>query len=171
MESIVELLSGGDLRSIGKSNQVISLIHTQKDFDQIFNRLFDEDRLMVMRCADAIEKITRINRAYLAKHKTAIIKLGETAKNKELKWHLALLIPRLQLTAPELRSVWKLLYDWAADKINSRIVRVNAISALFELTKQDRELTNSFYGLITAVEKEKIPSINARIKSISKEIT
>ena len=56
MKSLEEILSGGDLRSIGKSNSLVQTIRTQADFDELFNLLFHSNRVVVMRAADSIEK-------------------------------------------------------------------------------------------------------------------
>jgi hypothetical protein len=165
-----KILTGGDLRSIGKSNSVVLKIKNQNDFDELFFCLFSNNRIVVSRCADAIEKITTNNPKYLSRHKKKIIELCNTAKNKELKWHLALLIPRLPLDSKEFGKAWDTLTKWANDKTNSRIVRVNSIQGLFEMIKQDSELEKDFCLTLLELEKENIPSINARIKNIRKQI-
>lgn len=170
MNDFVNLLSGGDLRSIGKSNSVVSLIVNQQDFDELFKLIFLDDQLIVMRAIDAIEKITLKHPNYLIKHKNEILNLSTVAHDKELKWHLAQIIPRLSLTPPELTKAWKLLTIWALDKNNSRIVRVNSIQGLFEMLKENNELTQDFALTLTELEKEDIPSINARIRSIKNKI-
>ncbi len=166
MTDFEKILSGGDLRSIGKSNSVILKIQTQKDFDELFQCLFHEDRLVVMRAADTIEKITINNTQYLAKHKYAIIKLCNIAMDKELKWHLALLIPRLHLDNSEFSNAWNTLTNWAKDKTNSRIVRVNSIQGLSEMKQQKKVLEKNFSLTLSEIEKENIPSINARIRQL-----
>lgn len=169
MKKLEELLSGGDLRSIGQSNHLVSIIITQKDFDQLFQLLSNENRLIAMRAADAIEKITIKSPQYLSKHKTALLALCYTAKEKELKWHLALLLPRLKLNDAELGKAWDTLTKWAKDKTNSRIVRVNAVQALFELLIQQDALIDDFKLTLLEIETENIPSINARIRLLRKQ--
>lgn len=161
-----KILSGGDLRSIGKSNDVIMQIKNQKIFDEFFKYLFHEDRLVVMRVADIIEKLTINNPQYLTKHKPEIMELCDKVTNKELKWHLALLISRLHFDIKEFDKAWKTLTSWAKDKTNSRIVRVNSIQALFELVNQRSGSEKDFRITLTELEKENIPSINARIRKI-----
>jgi hypothetical protein len=141
-----KILSGGDLRSIGKSNAVVLKINNQNDFDELFKYLFHADRLIVMRAADSIEKITINNPQYLKKHKTEIIELCNVAKDKELKWHLALFIPRLNLKNIEFKNAWDILTTWAKDKNNSRILRVNSIQGLYEMTKQQSKSAKAFLG-------------------------
>lgn len=106
MKEFEKILSGSDLRSIGESNFAILKIKNQNDFDELFKYLFYADRLLVMRAADAIEKITINNPQYLTKYKKEIIQLCDVAKDKELKWHLALLIPRLNLKNMEFENAW-----------------------------------------------------------------
>jgi hypothetical protein len=165
------LLSGGDLRSIGKVDSVISRIKNQSDFDELFKCLFHQNRIVVMRAADAIEKIATKKTQYLTKHKRKIIKLFYVAENKELKWHLALIIPRLQLDNKELTTIWNGLTAWAKDKTNSRLVRVAAVQGLFEMVKQKNNLMTDLILTMNELERENISSINARIRNIRKETT
>ena len=123
-----------------------------------------------MRAADTIEKITANNPQYLTKHKKKILGLCDRATNKELRWHLAQLIPRLHLEPTELGRAWSILTNWAKDKNNSRIVRVNSLQALFDLTSQDKSLLSDFYSTLFELEKENIPSIKARIRIIKEQI-
>lgn len=166
MKNYDNLLKGGDLRSIGKVNIVIKEIKSQTDFDALFNGLFNSDRKIVMRAADAIEKITIENSGYLLKHKKKILSLCETAKEKELKWHLALLVSRIKLTKAELGRVWQTLTYWAIDKNESKIVRVNSIQGLFNLLLHHQEFGQDFEITINVLESENIPSITARIKKL-----
>lgn len=166
MKHLLELLSGGDLRSIARSNKVVGLVQDQEDFDKLFRYLYHEDRRVVMRAADAVEKITVSNKGYLDGHKKEIIELCRKATGKELKWHLALMVSRLQLTKSELGMVWELLTSWAVDKKESRIVRVNAVQGLFNLLLQHQELERDFELLLSGLEGERIPSLNARIRKL-----
>lgn len=170
MKNLEKLLAGGDLRSLGKSKAVISGIKKQSDFDMLFERIFHKDRIAVMRAADIIEKVTINNPQFLSKHKLAIIALSETDMNKELKWHLAQLIPRLALNKTELSKAWSTLTKWVKNKSDSRIVRVNAIQGLFELSKVENDLIKDLKLTLLEVEAENIPSINARIRIIRKQL-
>ncbi len=69
MDDLIKYLDGGDLRTIVGANKVVSLIKTQSNFDKLFQYLFSNDRLIIMRTADAIEKITTKHPEYLTKHK------------------------------------------------------------------------------------------------------
>lgn len=167
MEELFRLLTGGDLRSIGRSNEVVRQIKNQNDFDNLFQYLFHENRIVAMRAADVIEKVTLANGKYLNKHKTKIIELCRSNPNKEVRWHLALLVSRLSLSKNEFAEIWELLSSWALDKKESRIVRVNSIQALFNLLQKNKQVLEDFDLITTTLGKENIPSINARLRKLS----
>ncbi len=105
MKNFDDFLKGGDLRSIGKANEVVKEVNTRNDFDALFKELFHNDRKIVMRTTDAIEKVTLTNHKLLNSHKKEILELCYAANNIELKWHLALFVTRLKLTTTETRKV------------------------------------------------------------------
>jgi hypothetical protein len=164
-----KLLSGTDLRSLGRGNSVVRKIQTQADFDELFSLLFHTNRIIVMRAADSVEKISITKRGYLQPHKKEILTLCRTASDKELVWHLAQLVPRLILTNRERKVAWNQLSAWALDKHASRIVRVNALQGLAELSTPDGSFESDFDLVIQMMEKENIPSINARIRILRKK--
>jgi hypothetical protein len=166
MTDFETILKGGDLRSIGQGNEVVSLVHSQTTFDSLFPLLLNPDRKVVMRAADAIEKITIQHPGYLQTHKHSILQLCDKAQDKELKWHLALLVPRLSLSEEELGKIWQTLSDWAIRKNESKIVRVNALQGLFDLLPQNKELEQDFNLSTSQIEKENVPSLQARIRKL-----
>lgn len=166
MNKLTKYLQGGDLRSIAKVEQVIELVNSQLDFDQLFSHLYSTDRLIVMRAVDAIEKIASANPQYLEDHKNELIKFLQNAEEKEFKWHLALLISYVILTKHELNQVWKKLSEWVKDENESKIVRVNSFQALYDLSKRYKEHESKFDLIVHSLKSENIPSLNARIKKL-----
>lgn len=160
------LLQGSDLRSIGKANQVVTRVKGQKDFDELFSLLSHPDRKVAMRAADAVEKITKTKASFLKKHKVTLLRLLDKASHIELKWHLALLLPRLQLNPSEVRAVWKQLVAWATDKTESKIVRVNSIEALHSFALNDKKRRADLEQVLNEIVKENIPSLSARIRKL-----
>jgi hypothetical protein len=85
-----------------------------------------------------------------------------------LKWHLALLVPRLELTADERKEVWGIFSYWALNPNESKIARVNWLQGLFELSQLYPDLKDSFQHTLHALEHEQIPSLQARIRKLRK---
>jgi cobalamin biosynthesis Mg chelatase CobN len=123
-----------------------------------------------MRAADCIEKISSKTPKYLSKHKNEIFALCQEVRNKELQWHLAQMLSRLNLEDHEYAIAWKWLRDWALDASNSRIVRVNSLQALFDLSVRKDDKRRELNRLIAHLELENIPSLNARIRRIKRQI-
>jgi hypothetical protein len=173
MPQLANKLKGGDLRSIGNANAILPEITNQQKFDELFSGLFNADRLVVMRSADAIEKITISHPEYLKSHKKELLELLYTATHIELKWHLAQLMPRLMqqinISEDKMGKVWDKLSQQALDKTErSRIVRVLSLQALFDIQKQYPELKKDFIDTMEKMDRENIPSIKARIRILRK---
>src|SRR5215470_15912758 len=101
-QPISTLLSGGDRRSIGRSNDVVKLVlRSPKRFAELIQCLWSNDLIVRMRAADAAEKVSAVHPELLRPHKAALLGLLIEAEQIELRWHLAQIIPRLFLTKSE----------------------------------------------------------------------
>jgi len=167
-KDFAQLLLGNDLRTIKQNNIVIRSVNNQKSFDELFRLIFHHDRPLVMRAADAVEKITVKHPEYLKPHKWQLLGALTSADHKELKWHIAQLIPRVDLNGKEIKEVWHILTYWTQNMNESKIVRVNSLQGLFDLWKLHPEFKNDFEKTLVSVEHEMIPSIQARIRRIKK---
>ena len=160
----IEELKGGDLRSLGKSNQIAKQVNDQEAFNDLFDCIFHPDRVVAMRSIDAVEKITIDHPEYLQAHKLKLLALLDQDSPKEFKWHLPLLIVRLSLSSSETGKVWEKLSQWALDKTESRIVRVHSIQGMFDLLKNYPDLKGDFDLTVEELKQSGIPSIIARLK-------
>jgi len=159
---------GKDLRTNKRSQAIILRIKDQPAFDELFAFLFHHERPLVMRTADAIEKITRTRAEFLQPHKAHLFSLLKTSDHIELKWHIAQLLPRVTLLEKEREQVWNTLHYWALNPNESKIVRVNALQGLYDLSLQHPELKEQFMHTLNGMEHEPIPSIQARIRKLRK---
>lgn len=162
------LLLGKDLRSIGRVHEVMRFVDDQEDFNDLFNLLFHQERLLVMRAADAIEKITIAHPEWLLPHKGKLLGLLRSSLHKELKWHLSLLVARVDLTSQELKEVWDILTYWLKNPNESKIVRVNSLQGLYDLSHRTDALSHAFMRILRDLEHERIPSLQARIRKIKR---
>jgi hypothetical protein len=169
-ENFTHLLLGKDLRTIRQNGIVVRSVNDQKSFDELFGLIFHHERPLVMRAADAVEKITVKHREYLNPHKQQLLSVLKSADHKELKWHIAQLVPRIELTPNELIDVWHILTYWALNTNESKIVRVNALQGLFDLSIIHSDLKNSFLEIMQSLTHDPAASVKARIKRIKKII-
>ena len=163
----IKYLEGGDLRFLAKAQQLGSVIKTQKDFDDLFLFLHSKDRALIMRAADVLEKISRDYPNFLWAHQKEVLQFINTAKHKEFKWHLAQMVGRLKLTQVQRQQVFDILSKWVKDTGESRIVRVNALQALYDINQKYHEFGKEIQDLTLRIQEENIPSLNARIRKLT----
>ena len=84
-----------------------------------------------MRASDAVEKISRTQPDYLQSHKTFLLKQVAESDQQEVRWHLAQIIPRLELSPEDRTGAAEELFAFLDDP--SKIVQTNARQALVDL--------------------------------------
>lgn len=162
MPTIYDLLKGNDLRSIGKSNEVAALVTSDPIlFDEVFNGIFHNDKVIRARCADAVEKVTQIFLQYIQKKKSVILKNLSKFEQKEVVRHVALMLDLLKLTPKEPDRVFVQLFKWL-NRSDSIIVKVACMQTLAQYSMKHKKYLKSVRD---EIEKQMIngsPAIKAR---------
>ena len=165
MANILSKLRGGDRRSIGKVSEVVAAVQKKPDlFKDLVTGLFDEDPVMRMRAADAMEKISLDNPQSLQPFKTEIIRLAQQTQQQELRWHTAQMIPRLKLTSKETATVTDIFFEYLNDK--SKIVVTFAMQALSDLALKRAEASARVIRAIEKLSRTGSPAIQSRGKKL-----
>jgi hypothetical protein len=139
MHELLSRLTGGDRRSIGRSNEVVAAVLGDPSlFGVLFSGLWSSDPLIRMRTADALEKITVKHPEWLHPYKEQLIGQVAQSQEQEVRWHMAQMFPRLQTNQEERAAMVGILLDYLGDR--SRIVRTFAMQALADLAEQDADL-------------------------------
>ena len=89
-------------------------------------------------------------------------------KQKEVRWHLAVTVPRLQLTVSERGRVVKLLQIYLGDR--SSIVKTFAMQGLADLALQDPALQPIVTELIRSLARTGTPAMHARGRKILRQL-
>ena len=167
--TIRSLLSGGDRRSIGRSDQVSALVIGKPErFGRLVKCLWDADPVVSMRAADAAEKVSRENPALLQPHKAELLGLLAEVIQKEVRWHLAVMVPRLQLTTSEYRFAAELLKSYMEDR--SSIVKTYAMQGLFDLAAQTPEIRMSVLELLRVQTRTGTAAMRARGRKLIRQL-
>jgi len=163
------MLSGGDRRSTGRVAEVVALIERRpKTTSFLVGCLWDEDSRVCMRAADALEKISRKQTFLLKPHTASLLGLLAETTQQEMKWHLAVVLPRLQLTDSECHRVADILQSYLADK--SSIVKTFAMQGLVDLTGQCASLHPSVIDLIRTLTRTGTPAMRARGRKLLQKL-
>jgi HEAT repeat protein len=166
---ILKKLKGGDRRSIGRSEEAVAEISkTPELFGELFTGLFDGDPVIRMRAADAVEKSTRQRPDLLRPWKRALLEQVSLLQEKEVRWHVAQLIPRLSLTAQEQERAVRILLGYLDD--GSSIVKTLSMQALADLSRHDARLRAQVQPLIERLTRTGTPAMRSRGRKLLKQL-
>lgn len=161
MRDLLDQLRGGDRRSVrGVSAVVAQVISDPALFRALFNGIDADDPLIRMRAADAVEKITARVPGLLTPFRARVLRLAALATQQEVRWHVAQLIPRLDLTAAQRRRAARILDEYLSDR--SRIVKTFAMQALADLAARDPALRAPIVRRLRTLTRTGSPAMKSR---------
>ncbi len=165
--AIAAILGGGDRRSIGRSDGVKKLVvHQPERFTELIECLWDKDPIVRMRAADAAEKVTATRPELLNPHKLELLGLLAEAEQIELRWHLAIMVPRLELSRPETEGAAAALRRYLEDR--SSIVKTFALQGLHNLVRQNSNLREAARRALEESLRTGTAAMKARARKLSK---
>jgi len=168
MHSILKKLEGSDQRSIGRSEEVVSDILKEPGlFHVLIEGLSAENPIIRMRVSDAMEKVSLGSPEYLQPYKQQLLELAAHAVQKEVRWHMAQILPRLNLNHNEKIDVVNTLLAYLSD--NSSIVRTFVMQAFADIAKTDEELRLSLRDHISELAATGTPAMKARGRKLLAE--
>ncbi len=158
---IRSLLALGNRLSVGRAREVATLVRQQpRKIFQLTECLWDEDPGIANRAADALEKATYTHPELLRPWKGAILGLMAEATENKLRWNLALIAPRLELTIPETKRAAAHLRAWLDDR--SSIVKTCAMQGLAGLTVHNPAMLPEVLDLLRILTRSGTPAMRAR---------
>jgi Domain of unknown function (DU1801) len=170
MTTMLDKLKGGDRRSIGRADEVVSDIQkNQSLFKEVFKGLENHDPIVRMRSADVVEKITRKNPELLTGFENKIIKELSQIEQQEVCWHVALLLPRLSYTKKQEGEILDILKDYLSHK--SKIVNVNSMEALAIMAIKNQRLKRDVKDTIQSQVASGSPAVQARGRKLLKRLS
>lgn len=165
MSAFLDQLAGGDRRSIGNAGTVAQhVLADPSKLVEVIAGLSNADPLVRMRCADVAEKVSALHPEWLKPHKKVLIKLAARATEKELRWHLAQMLPRLTLGAVEHRVAVRVMFDYLNDP--SKIVKTFAMQALADFAQNDRVLRRQLPRILADILQSGSPAMQARARKL-----
>lgn len=157
----------GDRRSIGMSNEIAaSVLREPKKFAGVFAAMLSADPVVRMRAADAAEKVSRRKPELLRPFKRKLLQQAAEEQQIEACWHLAQMLPRLELKGGEVAEAAEALFSWM--KSASHIVKVNAMQALADLAGQHAELKDEVALLVSSMKSAESAAVRARARKIER---
>ena len=168
MNELLKKLRGGDRRSIASANQVVNdLLDDPSLFGVLFDGMLSDDPLIRMRAADAAEKITVRHPEYLQPYKDRLLQAAKIDQ-QEVRWHVAQMLPRLELDAEERRAALETLLGYLNDK--SKIVKTFSMQALADLAEKDAALRPQLVSVLEELTRRGSPAMKSRGQKLSEKL-
>ena len=162
---MLRLLEGSDRRSIGRADQVAAIVaKSLRLFPKLIAGLWSADPLIRMRAADASEKVTRKHPELLIPYKKELLGLMTEATEQELRWHLAVMVPRLPLNAKERQLAISSLNIYLDDR--SSIVKTFALQGLADLAQGDPTIQPTVVEILREATRNGTPAMKARSRKL-----
>ena len=121
-----------------------------------------------MRCADAMEKASLQHPDCLQPNKKKYIHEFALIEQQEVRWHLAQIFPRLNLTFEERAVVIKILMTYINDKSN--IVKTFSMQALTDLSMDEPALRLKTRKIIEKLIVNGSSAMKSRGKKLLKQL-
>lgn len=164
-KNILTLLQGSDRRTIGRADQVAAMVSNDpRLFPKLIAGLWSADQIVRMRAADATEKVTREHRELLHPYKQELLGLMAESQEQEMRWHLAVMVPRLVLNARERRAAISSLNSYLNDR--SSIVKTFALQGLADLAQDESNLRPRVLEILREATRNGTPAMKARSRKL-----
>lgn len=168
------LIEGQGRIAIGRAEEVASLVLAQPEtFPRLMECLWDDDPGVINRAAHALERITRdLQPSFIAQFnsfKASLLGLLAEAAENKLRWHLALIVPRLTLTRAECSRAAQALQSWLEDE-SSSIVKTMSLQGLADLTRHDPTQLPAVLELLRIHGRSGTPAMRARSRILLVEL-
>jgi hypothetical protein len=99
---ISEMLTGGDPRSLGKTDQVVKLVLSHPErLEELFDCVFHPDEVVRMRAGDALEKVCCQEPKWFEPFKERLLNEVSGINQASVKWHLAQMFGEITMSLAE----------------------------------------------------------------------
>lgn len=170
MSQVLKKLKGGDLRSIGKSDEVVrGILDNPSLFREVFDGMLSNDPIIRMRSADVSEKVSARHPEYLQPFKTKLINEISKIKQQEVQWHAAQMFSYIKINRIERDKIIKILLSYLR-MTDSNIVKVFSMQTLADFAERDQQLQPQIVKLIRQMMEHGTPSVVSRGKKLIKRL-
>jgi hypothetical protein len=167
--NFTQLLAGGDRRSIGRSQEAVAIVLESPDqFSALVDAMLAPDPVVRMRAADAAEKATATHPELLQPEKDRLLTKIAIIPQQEVRWHIAQMLPRLQLDPVERHAALEILQGYLSDR--SKIVCTFSIQAMADLAQQDPSLLPEVLPQLKQLAETGSPAMRSRGRQLLRSL-
>lgn len=110
------------------------------------------------------KKVTRKHHDLLDPYKKELLGLLAESQQQEMRWHLAVMVPRLTLNARERQAAVSSLNSYLQDR--SSIVKTFALQGLADLAQNEPSLRSKVLEILREATRNGTPAMKARSRKL-----
>jgi|GEM_PF-1757284 len=118
--------------------------------------------------ADALQRVSSLDSAIVDPYNEEIINKVTNTKYDSTRWHICMMIGRMKLKSSQIEGVKNILLT-LFNKDTSKIVKVDAMQALYDLSLKNDSLVEAADCIVKKAQDSSIPSLQARARILSKK--
>jgi len=162
MNDLLFLLTGGDLRSDGRANEVADEVLANPNlFPLLFEGLDETDDVVRGRTSHALEFVSRTRPELLTSHLPQLLDLARKDDVAMVRWHLAMIFANLSIFEEIIDQTLSVLYDLLDDP--AVFVKSWAISSLCIIGKHYPHLRGEIISWIIPLREDYSIAIRTRV--------
>ena len=159
------LFSGSDMRSPkGAAEAADFVLKNPSTITQLMALVESGNKVFQMRSSDALEKISAAEPEILMPYTDNFIAFAKRATQKEVRWHIVQILPRLKLNKKQIEAIVPILQNYLNDR--SKIVVAFTIDALFQFSKNNEKAKGLFKHVAETLAETSSPAIKARLRKL-----
>jgi hypothetical protein len=164
-DSLRRLMTGGDRRSLARSNDALLLVRADKSRVADLVRLADDDDwLVVMRAMDLLEKLAHEHSDWIQRYRKPFIGSLAAHASWEIRPQISRALPLLRWTPRQRREAIAVLQRYVDDP--QKFVKVRALDSLARFAELDASLT----PMVDCILKKFAQSDSAALRSRARRI-
>jgi hypothetical protein len=162
MYKLLEMLSGGNLQSDGRGNEVADsvLVHPRL-FDHLVEGLSESDDVIRARTAHALERISRTHPEMMLGLLPRFVEMAVNDDVPMVRWHVAMIFGNLPLPAEKVNEVISTLFRMLEDK--SVFVRSWSIVSLTILGRRYIAERKKIADSISALQRDGSVAVRSKV--------
>lgn len=163
---VMNLLDDDNQRTVAHVDQVVRRMINSPDFvPVIIGCMTNRHRGLAMRAADSLEKFSLSHATKLQPFTDSLIEILQHQSQKEVRWHLAQILPRLKLSDEQLQIAMKV---WVEDfyQSPSNILQVMSLQAVHDIAGVYAPAGKKLNQLLDDALEKGAPAIKARARRL-----
>lgn len=160
------MLSGGSPRTLAGANEVAELVLANPDrLAELYDLLFQDDAIIRMRTADALEKVCRVRPDLFIRYIEQLLTRVASIQQPSVQWHLAQMLGEVELMPEQKHRATTLLNDYL-DNNTDWIVLNNTLETLAGFVRADAALKPEFVERLLKLRSCRHKSVARRAEKL-----